>query len=46
MPTTLKQLNKWIQLAESNNLEFKQASRQFVFEFITLLVIKSGGTNV
>ncbi len=46
MKTTLQQLNKWIRLAESEQLGFKQASRQFDFELITWLVIKSGGTDV
>ncbi len=42
MKTTLKQLNKWIRLAESEHIEFKLAGRQFDFELITWLVIKSG----
>ncbi len=35
MKTTLKQLKKWIRLAESEHLEFKQASRQFDSEKLT-----------
>jgi len=45
MKTTSKQLKKWIRLAESKHIEFKQAGRQFDFELITWLVIKSGGTD-
>ena len=46
MKTTSKQLKKWIQLTESEHLEFKQAGRQFDFELITWLVIKSGRIDV
>ncbi len=35
MKTTLQQLNKWIRLAESEHLEFKQAGRQFDSEKLT-----------
>jgi ATP-dependent DNA helicase RecG len=35
MKTTLQQLKKWIRLAESEHLEFKQAGRQFDFEKLT-----------
>jgi len=35
MKTTLKQLKKWIRLAESEHLEFKQAGRQFDSEKLT-----------
>ena len=35
MITTLQQLKKWIRLAESEHLEFKQASRQFDSEKLT-----------
>ena len=35
MKTTLQQLNKWIRQAESEHLEFKQASRQFDSEKLT-----------
>ncbi|MEA3416250.1 MAG: ATP-binding protein, partial [Thermodesulfobacteriota bacterium] len=35
MKTTLQQLKKWIRLAESKHLEFKQAGRQFDFEKLT-----------
>lgn len=45
MKTTLQQLKKWIRLVESEHLEFKLAGRQFDFELITWLVIKSGGTD-
>ena len=35
MKTTLQQLKKWIRLAESEHLEFKQAGRQFDSEKLT-----------
>ncbi|MDA3835628.1 MAG: putative DNA binding domain-containing protein [Spirochaetales bacterium] len=35
MKTTLQQLKKWIRLAESEHLEFKQTGRQFDFEKLT-----------
>ena len=35
MKTTSQQLKKWIRLAESEHLEFKQAGRQFDFEKLT-----------
>ncbi|MCK5509244.1 MAG: putative DNA binding domain-containing protein [Desulfobacterales bacterium] len=35
MKATLQQLKKWIRLAESEHLEFKQAGRQFDFEKLT-----------
>lgn len=47
MKTTLQQLKKWIQLAESEHLEFKQAIRQFDSEKLTrycvALANESGG---
>ncbi len=35
MKTTSPQLKKWVRLAESKNLEFKQAGRQFDSEKLT-----------
>ena len=35
LKTTLQQLKKWIRLAESEHLEFKQAGRQFDSEKLT-----------